>query len=305
MPEENIDEIIQEILGEKKEEEVSEEEILEEEEIYECPVCHHTVPSDAKFCPYCFAVFDENVDYKMLIETLIRKLKSLLLEAKNLNIPLKDANRRIHEARQFALKRDFPSGYSVLQDVYVKLIREVVDAYNKKLEEFKRISELSDDVKKYYEVVKEDLKEWDVESLKKNFKELEQIVSEISKEVKAYVEKLEEIEKAVEIARRFNINTEKAEKIVNNARAVAENKKYKGAMKILDDTFIPIKGEVENAMKNYLRLVKNEVTRATYSGGAKSKDILRTVRELKVYWDEENIPKVLIKMDEIDQLLSE
>ena len=303
MPEENIDEIIQEILGEKKEGEVSEEEILEEEEIYECPVCHHTVPSDAKFCPYCFAVFDENVDYKMLIETLIRKLKFLLVEVKNLKIPLKDATRGIQEARKFTLKKDFPSGYSVLQDIYVKLTKNVLDAYSKKLEEFKKISELSDEVKKYYNAIKEDLDEWDIESLKKNFEELRRKVSEISKVVKAYVEKLEEIEKAIKIAKKFKINTEKAEKIIKNARAIAENKKYKGAMKILDETFIPLKGDVENAMKNYLRLVKNEMTRATYSGDSKSKDILRTVRELKVYWDEDNIPKVLIKMDEIDNLL--
>ena len=304
MPEENIDEIIQEILGEKKEEEVSEEEILEAEEIYECPVCHHTVPSDAKFCPYCFAVFDENVDYKMLIETLIRKLRSLLIDAKNLKIPLKDENLRIQEARKFVIKRDFPSGYSVLQDTYVKLIKEVLDAYNKKLAEFKKISELSDEVKKYYNITEKDLDEWDIESLKKNFEELKQKVSEVSKEVKAYVEKMEEVEKAIKIAKKFKINTEKAEKIIKNARVIAENKKYKGAMKILDEVFIPLKGDVENAMKNYLKLVKNEVTRATYSGDSKSKDILRTVRELKVYWDEGNIPKVLIKMDEIDHILS-
>ena len=304
MPEENIDEIIQEILGEKKEE-VSEEEILEAEEIYECPVCHHTVPSDAKFCPYCFAVFDENVDYKMLIETLIRKLKLLLLEAKNLKIPLTTANRRIQEAKVFTLKKDFPSGYSTLQEIYVELIKQVVDTYRKRLEEFKRIAELSDEVKKYYDAIEEDLDEWDIEGIREKFAELKRMVSEISKEVKAYVEKLEEIEKAIKIARKFNINTEKAEKIVENARTVAESKKYKGAMKILDEAFIPLKQDVESAMKNYLRLVKDEVTRATYSGDSKSKNILRTVRELKVYWDEENIPKVLIKMDEIDHLLSE
>ena len=305
MPEENIDEIIQEILGEKKDEEISEEEILEGEEIYECPVCHHTVPSDAKFCPYCFAVFDENVDYKMLIETLIRKLKLLLMEAKNLKIPLREANLRIQEAKKFIGKKDFPSGYSVLQEVYLKIIKEVIEMYRKQVENFQKISELNEDVKKYYDAVKEDLDEWNIENLKKNLSELQRKASEISKEVKAYVEKVEEIEKAIKIAKEFHINTEKAERIIENARAIAEDKKYKGAMKILDEAFTPIKGEVENAMKNYLRLVKNEVTRATYSGDSKSKDILRAVRELKVYWDEDNIPKVLIKMDELNKLISE
>ncbi len=303
MPEENIDEIIQEILGEKKEE-VSEEEILEEVEIYECPICHHTVPSDAKFCPYCFAVFDENVDYKMLIETIIRKLKPLIIEAKDLKIPLGEVNAAIHRARSSALKRDFPSGYSALQDVYVKLIRKIVELYHKQLETYKKIADLSDEVRESYEKVKSELDEWNIVDFKKNFEELKKKVAEVSKDVKAYVEKLEEIERAIKIAKRFNINTEQAEKILENARVIAESKKYKGAMKILDETFIPIKNDVENAMKNYLRLVKEEVTRAVYSGDSKSKEILRAMRELKVYWDEKNIPKVLFKMDELDGLLT-
>ncbi len=305
MPEENIDEIIQEILSEeKKVEEGAEEEIIPTEELYECPVCHHQVSESADFCPYCYAVFDEKVDYKMLLETLIKKLKFIIPLAKDMGIPLDAVNQHIKEAKKYAARQDYPSGYAHLHDAYFYLIKEVVDRYRGDLEKYEIMMGVNADLRDIYARASGYLEEWDIENFLKEFEELKSRAEEISKDLRQYLEKLEGVENAIRIARKFGIETEKVENVVDTAKDIADNKKYGDAIKVLDEALTPIKDEIEEVMASFLALVKEEVMRSTYSGKSNAKNIIRLVREMKVYRDEGNLVKVLEKMEEINKEMS-
>ncbi|GEM_PF-3051032 len=305
MAEENIDEIIQEILSEeKKVDEGKEEDLLPSEELYECPVCHHQVSEEAQFCPYCFAVFDENVDYKMLIETLIKKLKFLVPIANQLNVPKENVNLHIKEAKKYAAKEDYPSGYAHLHDAYFYLIKSVVERFSQELEKYEIMMGMNNEIRELYGKASGYLDEWDLENFITVFGQLKEKASELSKDLREYLEKLEEVENALAIARKFGIDTNKASNVVDTAKDIADDKKYSDAIKVLDEALTPIKDEIENAMGSFLTLVKEEVMRATYSGKGSAKKIIRLVREMKIYWDEGNLVKVLEKMDEISKEMS-
>ncbi len=305
MVEENIDEIIQEILSEeKKVDEGQTEEILEPEELYECPVCHHQVSEDAKFCPYCYAVFDENVDYRMLIDTLIKKLKSLIIMANKIKLPLTEVNTHIKEAKKYAAKEDYPSGYSHLQSAYYKLVKDLVDYYKGEMSKYELMIGMNNEIRDLYTKANAYLDEWDMENFAKSYEELKVRSEEISKDLKEYLERLEEVEHAIEIAAKYNIPTDKVANIVDTAKDMADSKKYDGAVKVLSEAFTPVKSEIEAAMTSFLKLVKDEVTRDTFAGKSNAKGIIMAVREMKIYWDENNLVKVLEKMEEIDNMLS-
>ena len=305
MPEENIDEIIQEILSEeKKVEDEQGEEILEPEELYECPVCHHQVSEDALFCPYCYAVFDEKADYKMLIDTIIKKLKTLIGFATEISLPLSGVNENIREAKKYAAKDDYPSGYSHLQNAYFTVVKGLVDYYQKELEKYELMIGVNPEIRDLYSKAGVYLDEWDIESFIKTFNELKERAAEISKDLKQYLEKLEAVERAVEIASKFDITTEKILNIIDTAKDMAESRKYEGAIKVLNEAFMPVKDDIEKAMTSFLQVVKEEVTRETFSGKSNAKNIIRAVREMKVYHDEGNYLKVLEKMGEIEELMS-
>ncbi len=305
MPEENIDEIIQEILSEeKKVEEAPEEEVIPTEELYECPVCHHQVYEDAKFCPYCYAVFEEDVDYRNLIETLIKKLKFVIPLAQKLNVPLASVNENIKEAKKFATSDDYPSGYAHLQEAYYTVVKGIVDAYQQELEKYEVMMGLDTEIRDMYTRAKDYLDEWDLESFTKLFEKLTKKASEVSKDLKSYLDKLESVENALKIAKDFGIDTTKAEKVVDTSKDMADAKKYADAAKLLNEALLPIKDEIEAKMEPFLKMVKEEVMRSTYSGSSDAKTVIRLVRELKVYKDEGNLIKVLQKMDEISKEMS-
>ncbi len=305
MPEENIDEIIQEILSEeKKVEEGSEEEIIPPEELYECPVCHHQVYEDAKFCPYCYAVFEEDVDYKMLIETLIKKLKFIIPLARELKLPMAKVNEKIKEAKKYAGTNDYPTGYTHLQEAYYTLIKSIVDEYKKEMEKYEIMMGLNADIRSMYTTASGYLEDWDIENFVKVFNEMKEKATALSRDLKAYLEKLESVENALEIAKGFGIDVEKSIKVVDTSKDMADARKYQEAVKVLNESLTPIKDEIQEKMQAFLKMVKEEVMRATYSGNSNAKSIIKLVRELKFYWDEGNLVKVLEKMDEINKEMS-
>ncbi len=305
MPEENIDEIIQEILSEeKKVDEGKEEEIIPPEELYECPVCHHQVYEDAKFCPYCYAVFEEDVDYKMLIETLIKKLKLIIPLAQELKIPMKEANANIKEAKKYAASDDYPTGYTHLQEAYYTLIKSIVDEYKKEMEKYEIMMGLNAEIRGMYTTASNYLEDWDIENFVNVFNQMKEKATSISRNLKEYLEKLEGVENALEIAKGFDINVEKALKVVDTSKDMADAKKYEDAIKVLNEALTPIKDEIQEKMQSFLQMVKEEVMRSTYSGKSNAKNIIKLVRELKFHWDEGDLVKVLYKMDEINKEMS-
>ena len=304
MPEENIDEIIEDILkgGEKGEEE---EEILPvEEEIYECPTCHHTVPEDAKFCPYCFTVFDENVDYKMLLETIIGRMRFLLQTAIKMGIDVSNIMLNIKKTKEFALSKNYTKGFETLQTTYVSLIEDVIEHLKNELVKYEALIGLDSEIRDMYSKAGTYLDEWDIESFNPLFEEIKKKASEASKELKGYLEKLESVENALKIAKDFNIDVTKSENIIDTAKDMAENKKYAEAKKLLDDTFTPIKDNIEDAVKKFLVMIKDEVMRSTYSGKSTTKKIIKLVREIKVYLNEGDYVKVLERIDKISKELA-
>ncbi len=305
MAEENIDEIIQEILSEeKKVEEGEEEEIIPAEELYECPVCHHQVSENADFCPYCFAVFDENVDYKMLLETLIKKLKFLIPVANEIKVPMDVVNQHIKEAKKYAARQDYPSGYAHLHDAYFYIIKEIVEYYKREMDKYEIMMGVNSEIRDMYGKANAYLEDWDIENFMPAFDELKKRAETLSKDLRQYLEKLESVENAIHIARKFGINTESAENVVDTAKDIADNRKYTDAVKVLDEALTPIKDDIEEVMGSFLSLVKEEVMRSTYSGKSNAKNIIRLVREMKIYRDEGNLVKVLEKMEEISNEMS-
>lgn len=305
MPEENIDEIIEDILkGEEKGEE--EEEIMpEEEEIYECPTCHHTVPEDAKFCPYCFTVFDESVDYKMILETIIRKMRKPLQTAIKMGIDVSNTMMNIKKTKEYALSKNYTKGYETLQSAYVFLIKEVIENLKNELVKYEVLIGLDSEIRDMYSKAGTYLDEWDIESFMPLFEEIKKKSMEVSKELKGYLEKLESVENALKIAKNFNIDVTKSENIIDTAKDMAENKKYGEASKLLDDAFTPIKDEIEDVIKKFLTMVKNEVMRESYSGKTTTKKIIKLVREIKIHLDEGDYVKVLERIDKISKEISE
>jgi len=305
MAEENIDEIIREILSEdKKVEEEGEEEILPSEELYECPVCHHTVSEDAQFCPYCYAVFDEKVDYKMLLETLIGKLKPMVKLASSEGVSVPGIKEDIAQAKKHAGMKNFEAGYAPLQRAYLSVMNALVDHFKKELEKYELVMGMNSDVRELYSKAEGYLEEWEIDDFLTAMNEMKEKASKISKEMKAYLEKLEGVEHAIDIAKKFEIPVDKALGVVDTAKDIADSKKYGDAVNVLDEALTPIKDDIESTMTAFLKVVKDKLLQETYKGKSASRNVMRLIRELKVYRDEGNYVKVLEKMDEINRELS-
>ncbi|NPA74951.1 MAG: zinc ribbon domain-containing protein [Euryarchaeota archaeon] len=305
MAEENIDEIIREILSEdKKVEEEGEEEILPSEELYECPICHHTVSEDAQFCPYCYAVFDEKVDYKMLLETLIGKLKPMVKLASSEGVSVPGIKEDIAQAKKHAGMKNFEAGYAPLQRAYLSVMNALVDHFKKELEKYELVMGMNSDVRELYSKAEGYLEEWEIDDFLTAMNEMKEKASKISKEMKAYLEKLEGVEHAIDIAKKFEIPVDKALGVVDTAKDIADSKKYGDAVNVLDEALTPIKDDIESTMTAFLKVVKDKLLQETYKGKSASRNVMRLIRELKVYRDEGNYVKVLEKMDEINRELS-
>ncbi len=304
MPEENIDEIIREILTENKEGTEDGEILPDEEELYECPVCHHTVSEDAQFCPYCYAVFDENIEYKMLLETLIGKMKSTLKMATDEGLSFSGIKDNIAKAKKYAASKDFASGYLPLQEAYFKIMTELIDHFKNDLEKYEIVMGMDSKVRELYNAAEEYLEEWELEDYIKTMNELKEKSAEISKDMKAYLEKLESVEHAIQIAKGFGIAVDKALGVVDTAKDIADTKKYGDAISVLDEALTPIKGDIDNTITSFLKVVKEKLLQETYQGKPASRNVMRMIRELKVYRDEGNYVKVLEKMEAIDKELS-
>ncbi len=304
MAEENIDEIIREILTENKSDEEEVEILPEEEELYECPMCHHTVSEDALFCPYCYAVFDESIDYKMLIETIISKMKIMLKIANEEGITIPGIKEKIAESKKHAAKKDFSAGYGPLQDAYLTIMNTLVDNFRRELEKYEIIMGMEPSIREQYTKAETYLEEWEIEDFVKTMNELKEKASKISKEMKMYLEKLESVENAIQIAKGFGITVDKALGVVDTAKDIADTKKYGDAINVLDEALTPIKGEIDDTITSFLKVVKEKLLQEAYKGKSSSKNIMRMIRELKVYRDDGNYVKVLEKMDEINRELS-
>ncbi len=305
MPEESIDEIIEEILRESEEKEsAEEEELVVTEEVYECPVCHHTVPPDAKFCPYCYAVFEDDVNYRDLTDTLIKKLKMLARYASERNIPLPALKKSVGEAKRRALAKDFQGSFEVLQEAYVNIMNTIIPELKKEIENYTAVIGVDSSLREIYGRAENLLEEWDINGVITHLNELKSRAEKLSKELRLFLEELDRAERAVTIAKNFSINPEKAVEAIDRAKDLADKKQYREARETLKEAFTPLREDIDATVEKLLKIAHEELMRRVTRGGKETKKVLRLVKELKIYRDEGNWLGVLEKMDAISKELS-
>ena len=239
------------------------------------------------------------------METLIGKLKSAVKLAAEENIPPDEVKRAIAKAKKYALIQDFSTGYAPLQKAYLYITGELVKHFKKHLEKYELVVGMNSEIRELYNTAGAYLDEWEFESFIDTMKELKDKASKVSKEMKEFLEKLEEVENAIETAKKLNIDVSKSLSVVDTAKDMSDSKKYVDAIGVLDEALTPIKDEIDNTMKSFLKIVKEELVKATYSGKSNSKEVMRLIRELKIYRDEGNYVKVLKKMGDINEILLE
>jgi len=300
MGDEKIDEVIEEIVkeGEKK---IIGEDILGE--FQECPSCHHLIPINAKYCPYCFEILDEDVDMKFIIKELIDKLNYLARMATSRDIYVPNLVDNIKTAKGYIKKGELGAGHRLLQDSYIDLMYRITNSILEEARRYRVLLKANPNTRDNFKKLENLIDEWDIEGALKILLELEVEYEEFSRALQNFLEDLERAERAVNIAEDFDIDTTIALEMIDKAKDEADNRNYKKARKLLQDAFIPLKSDIERSMNEMLDLIKNRIGDIVYKDEITAKRMIKLLNELKFYWKEENLIAVLEKLDDLKREL--
>ncbi len=300
MGDEKIDEVIEEIVkeGEKK---IMGGDILGE--FQECPSCHHLIPINAKYCPYCFEILDEDVDLKFLIKELIDKLNYLAKIAASRDIYVPNLVENIKTAKGYIKKGDLIEGFHLLQDSYIDLMYRIANSILEEARRYKVLLKTNPDIKDDFKKLENLIEEWDIDGAIKILIEIEAEYEEFSRALQNFLEDLERAERAVGIAEDLGLDISLTLEIIDRAKDEADNRKYKKARRLLQEAFTPLKKDIEDTMNRTLDLIKERIGEIVYKDEITAKRMIRLLNELKFYWREDNLIAVLEKLDELKEEL--
>jgi len=300
MGDDKIDEVIEEIVkeGEKK---IIGEDILGE--FQECPSCHHLIPINAKYCPYCFEILDESVDMKFIIKELIDKLNYLARIATSRDIYVPNLVDNIKTSKGYIKKGKLIEGHHLLQESYIDLMYRITNSIMEEARRYKVLLKANPGTKENFKKLENLIDEWDIEGALKILLELEAEYEEFSRSLQSFLEDLERAERAVNIAEDFNIDTTLTLEIIDRAKDEADNRNYKKARRLLKEAFVPLKDEIERSMNEMLDMIKEKIGEIVYKDEITAKRMIKLLNELKFYWKEENLIAVLEKLDDLKREL--
>jgi len=292
-----------EVPAEEVVEEVVEEEIEEAAEEYICPICGRDIPPDAEECPYCGVVFGLEISVEEVLKNLLQYIKQLVVFAKDMNVDTVEAMKYIKEAWGLASKDEYEEGVKRLVDARILLEHELSTKLNRELDKYRKYLS-SDAVKIVYDRVKRLL---EARKFKEAFEEMERL-KEVSRPMKIKAKKtfkkLKEISETLKIAKRFGIDVEDIENLLNRARKDFSEGKFNEAMKKADTAAKRLEGRVEESLKPILMSIKNYMFAAQVKG-IDTKPILAKVREFKYASEDKNVKEMLRVLQEINSLLKE
>ncbi len=296
MGDEKIDEVIEEIVkeGERK---VLGGDILGE--FQECPSCHHLIPINAKYCPYCFEILDEDVDLKFLIKDLIDRLNYLARIATSRDIYVPNLVENIKTAKGHIKKGKLMEGFHLLQDSYMDLMYRITNSILEEARRYKVLLKTNSDMRNQFKKLENLVDEWDIDGAINVLIEIQTEYEEFSRSLQNFLEDLERAENAVGIAEDFDMDTSMTLEIIDKAKDEADRRNYKKARRLLQEAFIPLKKEIEDAMKQTLDTIKESIGDIVYKDEITAKRIIKLLNELKFYWKEENLIAVLEKLEDL------
>ncbi|OYT59967.1 hypothetical protein B6U71_01755 [Euryarchaeota archaeon ex4484_178] len=296
MGDEKIDEVIEEIVKEGRRKIIGED-ILGE--FQECPSCHHLIPINAKYCPYCFEILDEDVDMKFIIKELIDKLNYLARIATSRDIYVPALIDNIKTAKGYIKKGDLLTGHRLLQDSYIDLMYRITNSIIEEARRYRVLLKANPEARENFKKLENLAEEWDIEGAIKILLELEADYEDFSRALQNFLEELERAERAIGIAEDFGINTSIAVETIDMAKDEADNRNYKKARELLQNAFLPLKSDIERCMNETLDSIKNSVENIVYRDEITAKKIIKLLNELKFYWKEGNLITVLEKLEEL------
>jgi len=293
-------EVGEEAPAEEVVEEKVEEEVVEE---YVCPICGRDIPPDAEECPYCGVVFGLEISVEEVLKNLLQYIKQLVVFAKEMGVDTVEAMKYVKEAWGLASKDEYEEGVKRLVDARILLEHELSTKLNRELDKYRKYLS-SDAVKIVYDRVKRLL---EARKFKEAFEEMERL-KEVSRPMKIKAKKtfkkLKEMSETLKIAKRFGIEVEDIENLLNRAKKDFSEGKFNDAIKKADTAAKRLEGRVEESLKPILISIKNYMFAAQVKG-IDTKPILAKVREFKYASEEKNVKEMLRVLQEINSLLKE
>ncbi len=292
-----------EVPAEEVVEEVVEEEIEEAAEEYICPICGRDIPPDAEECPYCGVVFGLEISVEEVLKNLLQYIKQLVVFAKDMDVDTGEAMKYIKEAWGLASKDEYEEGVKRLVDARIILEHELSTRLNRELDKYRRYLS-SEAVKIVYDRVKRLLEEKRFKEAYEEMERLKEVSRPMKIKAKKTFKKLKEISETLKIAKRFGIDVEDIENLLNRARKDFSEGKFNEAMKKADTAAKRLEGRVEESLKPILMSIKNYMFAAQVKG-IDTKPILAKVREFKYASEDKNVKEMLRVLQEINSLLKE
>jgi len=157
-------------------------------------------------------------------------------------------------------------------------------------------------VKIVYDRVKRLLEE---RRFKEAFEEMERL-KEVSRPMKVKAKKtykkIKDASETLKIAKRFGIEVEDIENLLNRARKDFSEGRFSDAVKKVDKANKKLESRVEESLKPILMSIKNYMFAAQVKG-IDTKPILAKVREFKYASEEKDVKKMLEVLQDINSLL--